>query len=157
MTDQRVKVMNEVITGIRVIKMYGWEHAFRRVVANLRRYSIKLAIIALQGTSQFYCILITYHRMESRLIQFAGLIRAGLYGFELVFHIIVLYVTFSVYASTGGEVTSRKVFTTLSLILLLRLTSVFFFMNAILTISEGTVAIKRLQVCNNYYTDLSKL
>ena len=37
LTDQRVKVMNEVITGIRVIKIYAWELAFKRVVANLRR------------------------------------------------------------------------------------------------------------------------
>ena len=39
MTDQRVKVMNEVITGIRVIKMYAWEHAFKKVVTKLRRSS----------------------------------------------------------------------------------------------------------------------
>ena len=37
-TDKRVKVMNEVISGIRVIKMYGWEYAFHRLVSRLRRY-----------------------------------------------------------------------------------------------------------------------
>ena len=36
-TDKRVRVMNEVITGIRVIKMYAWEYAFRRVVTKLRK------------------------------------------------------------------------------------------------------------------------
>ena len=30
--------MNEVISGIRVIKMYAWEYAFRKVVTKLRRY-----------------------------------------------------------------------------------------------------------------------
>ena len=30
--------MNEVISGIRVIKMYGWEYAFHRLVSRLRRY-----------------------------------------------------------------------------------------------------------------------
>ena len=39
-TDNRVKVMNEVISGIRVIKMYGWEYAFSRLVARIRRYGI---------------------------------------------------------------------------------------------------------------------
>ena len=29
--------MNEVITGIRVIKMYAWEYAFKRVVTKLRK------------------------------------------------------------------------------------------------------------------------
>ena len=37
-TDERVKVMNEVITGIRVIKMYGWEDAFHRMVAKIRQW-----------------------------------------------------------------------------------------------------------------------
>ena len=37
-TDRRVRVMNEVITGIRVIKMYAWEHAFKRVVTAIRKY-----------------------------------------------------------------------------------------------------------------------
>ena len=36
-TDKRVKVMNEVITGIRVIKMYGWENAFHELVSRIRQ------------------------------------------------------------------------------------------------------------------------
>ena len=37
MADRRVKVMNEIISGIRVIKMYAWEYAFRDIVATIRR------------------------------------------------------------------------------------------------------------------------
>ena len=37
LTDRRVKVMNEIITGIRVIKMYAWEYAFSHVVTAVRR------------------------------------------------------------------------------------------------------------------------
>ena len=36
-TDKRIRVMNEVIVGIRVIKMYAWEYAFKRVVSKIRR------------------------------------------------------------------------------------------------------------------------
>ena len=36
-TDKRIKVMNEVISGIRVIKMYAWEYAFRDVVTAVRK------------------------------------------------------------------------------------------------------------------------
>ncbi len=36
-TDKRVHVMNEIITGIRVIKMYAWEYAFKRVVTTVRK------------------------------------------------------------------------------------------------------------------------
>lgn len=44
-TDERILTMNEIITGIRVIKMYGWEYAFNTLIANIRRY--------------FHCILYT--------------------------------------------------------------------------------------------------
>ena len=37
MTDRRVKVMNEVINGIRVIKMYAWEYAFSDVISAIRK------------------------------------------------------------------------------------------------------------------------
>lgn len=36
-TDERVHIMKEVITGIRVIKMYAWEYAFKRVITRLRK------------------------------------------------------------------------------------------------------------------------
>ena len=36
-TDQRVRIMNEVISGIRVIKMYAWENAFNKLISKLRR------------------------------------------------------------------------------------------------------------------------
>lgn len=40
-TDIRVGIMNEIIQGIQVIKMYAWEIPFQRVVAEARRREIK--------------------------------------------------------------------------------------------------------------------
>lgn len=40
-TDNRVGIMNEIINGIQVIKMYAWEIPFRKVVAEARRVEIK--------------------------------------------------------------------------------------------------------------------
>ena len=37
LTDRRIHVMNEVISGIRVIKMYAWEEALKKVVAKIRK------------------------------------------------------------------------------------------------------------------------
>ena len=31
-------MMNEVISGMRVIKMYAWENPFAKLVSNIRRY-----------------------------------------------------------------------------------------------------------------------
>ena len=39
LTDERIKVMNEIISGMRVIKMYTWEKPFAKLVANLRRFA----------------------------------------------------------------------------------------------------------------------
>ncbi|KAL3283197.1 hypothetical protein HHI36_006347 [Cryptolaemus montrouzieri] len=39
-TDKRVKLMNEITSGIQVIKMYAWEKPFEKMVAILRRYEI---------------------------------------------------------------------------------------------------------------------
>lgn len=36
-TDKRLVVMNEVISGIRAVKMHAWEWNFRDIVCDLRR------------------------------------------------------------------------------------------------------------------------
>ena len=38
MTDKRVRVMNEIISGMRLIKMYAWEWAFHEYVKKIRKY-----------------------------------------------------------------------------------------------------------------------
>lgn len=40
-TDNRVGIMNEIIQGIQVIKMYAWELPFQRVVAEARRLEVQ--------------------------------------------------------------------------------------------------------------------
>ena len=36
-TDKRLVIMNEIISGIRAVKMHAWEYSFRDIVGHLRR------------------------------------------------------------------------------------------------------------------------
>lgn len=44
-TDNRVRLMNEIICGIQVIKMYAWEYAFSNMIYNARRYWVLLDLL----------------------------------------------------------------------------------------------------------------
>ncbi|CAH3031170.1 unnamed protein product [Pocillopora meandrina] len=46
-TDERLMVMNEIISGIRAVKMYAWEWNFRDLVHDLRRK--EMSVIRLKG------------------------------------------------------------------------------------------------------------
>ena len=38
MSDSRIKIMSEVLSSIRVIKMYTWEYPFKNMVDKIRKY-----------------------------------------------------------------------------------------------------------------------
>lgn len=50
LTDARIKVLNELLNGIRVVKFYGWEKSFQEIIKKLRNnellLSIKLSLIS---------------------------------------------------------------------------------------------------------------
>ena len=40
--DQRIKLMNEILNGIRVLKMYAWERSFQDRVGATRDKEVKV-------------------------------------------------------------------------------------------------------------------
>ena len=52
--DKRVKMMNEILQGIKVLKLYAWEPSFGRIINNIRKaethYLMKMGYLS-AGTS----------------------------------------------------------------------------------------------------------
>lgn len=57
--DSRIKLMNEILNGIRVLKLYAWELAFKRKVLEIRQEELKVlkksAYLAAVGTFTWVC------------------------------------------------------------------------------------------------------
>lgn len=58
-TDQRVKLMNEVLSCVKLIKMYAWEQSFANVIGG------KLCTL-------YYCRHVRGHRKTFRLVVKGG-------------------------------------------------------------------------------------
>ena len=78
------------------------------------------------------------------------MVRGSSLGFTIVSLTLLMCLLFSVFAATGGELTPKRVFTTLSLLITLRFTTVHYFVKNVLAITEGRVAVVRLQVGSQY-------
>ena len=75
-----------------------------------------------------------------------GLIQGFNLGFFFVSQLFMTFILLAVYTSNGGELSPKKIFTTVSLLFGLRVTAVIRFAVNIIYMSEAKVAISRLQV-----------
>ncbi|XP_054557204.1 ATP-binding cassette sub-family C member 4 isoform X2 [Talpa occidentalis] len=119
-TDIRIRTMNEVITGIRIIKMYGWEKSFDDLITNYRRKEI------------------------SKILRSSYLRGMNLASFFVASKIIV-FVTFTTYVLLGNVITASRVFVAVTLYGAVRLTVTLFFPSAIEKVSESVVSIQRIK------------
>ncbi|XP_072253083.1 ATP-binding cassette sub-family C member 4-like [Leuresthes tenuis] len=120
LTDERIRTMNEVISGIRVIKMYGWEKPFCALVHEVRR--LEIAKI-----------------MQSSYLR--GLNMASFF----VTSKLVIFFTVCVYVLTGNTLSASRVFMAVSLYGAVRLTITLFFPFAIEKVSESLISIQRIK------------
>ena len=80
------------------------------------------------------------------MILKGSVIRAINLGYFSLSLPLFMFILTTVYTSTGGTLTPKSVFLTLSLLSTIRFTSVFFMLRATIEIAEGAVALKRIQV-----------
>lgn len=119
-TDARIRTMNEVITGMRIIKMYAWEKSFADLITNLRKKEISKIL----GSS--------YLR---------GMNMASFF----IANKVILFVTFTTYVLLGNKITASHVFVAMTLYGAVRLTVTLFFPSAIERVSEAIVSVRRIK------------
>ena len=119
-TDERVRLTNEIISGIQAIKMYTWEKPFSALVERARKREINV----LQATS---------------------LIRGVTMSFIIFSTRMSLFITILAYILYGHKITAEKVFMLTAYYNILRQTMTVYFPQGITQVAEGLVSINRLQ------------
>ncbi|XP_043465525.1 ATP-binding cassette sub-family C member 4-like [Leptopilina heterotoma] len=119
-TDERVRLMDEIISGVQVIKMYAWEKPFCALVANARKQELKIVT----KSSYIRGIYMTFNILTSKLALFATLLTMMLYKEPL---------------------TADRVFVFASYYSVLSNTMSSMFVRGIAEIAECLVAVRRLQ------------
>eukprot|EP00762_Andalucia_godoyi_P004436 ANDGO_08139.mRNA.1 ABC transporter C family member 3 len=117
-TDKRVKTINEVMQGIRVIKFFAWEASFLQKVSSIRN-------------------------LEMIKVRAATLVRAANMALLMLSPTLVALVTFETYAALGNALTAEVVFPSLVLFNILRF-PMMMLPNVVSTIADAHVAAVRI-------------
>uniref|UniRef100_A0A667ZZN8 Cystic fibrosis transmembrane conductance regulator n=1 Tax=Myripristis murdjan TaxID=586833 RepID=A0A667ZZN8_9TELE len=120
LTDSRIRTMNEVVSGMRIIKMYAWEKPFAALVSEVRRKEI------------------------SKIMK-SSYLRGLNMAFFFTASKIILFITFTFYVLLGNTISASSVFVTVSLYTAVRLTVTLFFPAAIEKLFECRVSVRRIK------------
>eukprot|EP00058_Branchiostoma_floridae_P004550 XP_002590038.1 hypothetical protein BRAFLDRAFT_81656 [Branchiostoma floridae] len=119
-TDSRIRTMSEIISAMRVIKMYTWEKPFSEMVAKLRKHEIQVVIKAAMCRGLNMALSSISLRM-------------------------VVFFTFVTFALTGNNLSAGVVFKSIGLYNILQLAVMTFIPLAVAQVSEALVSIRRIQ------------
>ncbi|MGH0134692.1 UNVERIFIED_CONTAM: hypothetical protein FKN15_036664 [Acipenser sinensis] len=119
-TDTRIRTMNEVVSGMRIIKMYAWEKPFAKLVTEIRRKEISK-------------------------VKKSSYLRGMNMASFFVANKIILFITFTTFVLLGNPISASKVFVTVSLYSAVSLTVTLFFPSAIERASETMISIRRIK------------
>eukprot|EP00898_Chlorokybus_atmophyticus_P000774 jgi/Chlat1/1698/Chrsp127S01927 len=118
-TDERVKLMNEILNAMDIVKFFAWEDSFKKKINDVRGSEL------------------SWLRKSSYLV-------AVNYFILGVVPVLVSVATFAVYSLMGNQLTAAKAFTALALFGVLRM-PLFTFPNLISQVTSCKVSIQRLQ------------
>lgn len=130
LTDERIRLMNELIPAMRVIKMYTWEKPFAKLVEIARRNEVSI-------------------------IKKTALLRGVNMALFFVSSKIMIFICMLVFIVKIGEFSPQHVFVAIALFSNLRTCLTLYFPYGISQGSEALISISRLQVSViNYYRKL---
>ncbi|XP_063913516.1 probable multidrug resistance-associated protein lethal(2)03659 [Zophobas morio] len=119
-TDQRVRLMNEIICGIQVIKMYTWEKPFAKLVDVARK-------------------------LEIHQIRITSYIRALNMSFTIFLNRTAIFLCILTYVLTGNALQSQYVYVLSAFYGMLGQSLTTFFPRAVTMLAETNVSVKRVQ------------
>ncbi|XP_037046173.1 probable multidrug resistance-associated protein lethal(2)03659 [Bradysia coprophila] len=118
-TDKRVQLMNEIIQGIQVIKMYAWEKPFNKLVSKSRIN-------------------------ETKLIRIYSWIRGILLSFIIFAAPVSIFTSLVMYALLGNKVTAQKAFVVIAFFNVLKFTMIVKYPFAMNFVTDCRISIKRI-------------
>ncbi|XP_023170245.2 probable multidrug resistance-associated protein lethal(2)03659 isoform X2 [Drosophila hydei] len=118
-TDRRVRMMNEIIAGIQVIKMYAWERPFEQMIAKARL-------------------------SEMNVIRKVNYIRGILLSFEITLGRLAIFASLLAYVLAGGQLTAVQAFCVTGFYNVLRRAMSKFFPSGMSQVAELLVSLRRI-------------
>ncbi|KAK9869795.1 hypothetical protein WA026_003526 [Henosepilachna vigintioctopunctata] len=100
-TDMRILLMNEIISGIRVIKMYTWEKPFIKLIETLRRLEVR----QIRASAYVSGVLHSYDMFMGRAAQFLCILALVLSGQSPVAQYVFVLTSF--YSSLAKFLSAR--------------------------------------------------
>ncbi|XP_045529572.1 probable multidrug resistance-associated protein lethal(2)03659 [Pieris brassicae] len=119
-TDNRIRLMNEVIQSIEAIKMYAWENAFANIIGKARKKEMNI----IKKMSWLRAVMISCVKLNTKVAIFIS---------------IISFISFK------NDLTAAKVFVIFSYYEMLKYTLVDFLPLAITFTLEAYVSVKRMQ------------
>ncbi|KAF6216023.1 hypothetical protein GE061_000360 [Apolygus lucorum] len=119
-SDERIRLTDEILAGIHVIKMYAWEKPF----------------VALLDAAR---------KRELRFVRFANTVRAVYMTFNLSTTRVAIFITLATYVLSGYNISAAQVFKIGSYYGILAQTMTSIFVRGVAEVAECRVSMRRLQ------------
>ncbi|CAG2100059.1 unnamed protein product, partial [Medioppia subpectinata] len=142
LTDTRIRLMNEIIGGMRVIKMYAWERPFAQLVSEARRYNWPNNQAK---TDRQYTHVTRVMRKEIQRIRYSSFLKGVNLSLYIIVVRIILFACFLTYILMGQKLSAEAVFVSMAFFNTMRISVTKHFPNGVAATAELMVVIGRVQ------------